>query len=396
MMDINHIKNISIIGTGFMGHGIAQVCLLAGFEKIILNDIKIDLLKDAINKIKASLNRSDIKALFLEGISIDQLLNKLIIELDLKKAVSQADFIIEAISEVKELKFSLYQKLGEYAPKHAIIASNTSTMSITKLGNASKIPERVIGMHFFFPVVRQSCVEIMKGDNSSDLAMNLGCSVANKLPCIKGKRMIARIEKDCPGFIANRLLIPPLIYTNWIFDKAYEKGIPWEQIDADMGNIMAMGPCELTDYLGLDTTYNAMKSFEEYISPDFAPGKVLTKLVKEGNLGRKTKKGFYEWDQYGKAKIDKTKKAGLCNPEILLAIQLNEGCKLLEQDIVSGFKIIDDVMLSGTNMPGPFSAGKKNYEKWSRLLEELVKDTGKEYLKPCTLMKSGSFIKMRK
>ena len=199
------------------------------------------------------------------------------------------------------------------------------------------------------------------------------------------------------GFIANRLLIPPNIYINWILDQAYEKGIPWEQIDTDAGagQLMPMGPCQLIDYLGVDATYNVLKSYEKYISTDFSPGKVLTKFMTEGNLGKKTGKGFYDWTK-GRPKLNLNKEAGLFDLEILMAIQLNEGCRLLEERVVSGYKIIDDVMLKGTSMPGPFSAGKNNFEKWSKMLEDIVEKTGKNYLKPCELMKTGEFRKMRK
>jgi enoyl-CoA hydratase/3-hydroxyacyl-CoA dehydrogenase len=205
-----------------------------------------------------------------------------------------------------------------------------------------------------------------------------------------------RIEKESPGFIANRLLIPNTIYTSWVFDQAYEKNMPWEQIDADAGagRLVPMGPCQLADFLGIDVTYNSMKSFEKRISSDFAPGKVLTKLVSEGKLGRKTGMGFYDWSE-GKPKLNLNKKAGLFNPEIYMAIQLNEGCKLLKEGIVSGYKIIDQVMLKGTGMPGPFAPGKRNYQSWSKLLEEFVEESGKDYLKPCKLMKSGEFLKRR-
>ena len=184
---------------------------------------------------------------------------------------------------------------------------------------------------------------------------------------------------------------------NWILDQAYEKGIPWEQIDADagVGQLVFMGPCQLADYVGIDVGYNSMKSYEKYISPDFAPGRVLTKLVTEGNLGKKTGKGFYDWTK-GKPKINLSKKAGLFNPEVALAIQLNEGCKLLEENIVSSYKIIDKIMLKGTNMPGPFSVGRNNFEKWSKILKDIAEKSGKNYLKPCRLMKSGDFVKMRR
>jgi 3-hydroxyacyl-CoA dehydrogenase len=243
----------------------------------------------------------------------------------------------------------------------------------------------------------QCCVEVMKGEETSDISLDIGVEIGKRLPCLKGKRLSVRIEKESPGFIANRLLMSPNIYLNWVFDLAFEKGIPWEKIDADAEarKLTPMGPCELIDYLGVDTTYNVQLSFAEIFSPDFIPGKVLTNLVKENKLGKKTKAGFYDWSS-GKPNINLDKKAGIFNPEMSMAIMLNEGCKLLEEGIVQGYKIIDDVMLAGTSMPGPFRPGKSNYKKWSKMLEDFVDISGKTYLKPCKLMKSGGFIEMRK
>lgn len=397
MVDISNLKNIAVIGAGgTMGAGIAQTTLFAGYN-VTLVDIKEEYVRNGLSIIEKGIKIVETKGNLGEGESIAHIMSRLNTSTNLPDAVKDIDFVFEAITEDLKIKQDVFKILGKYMPPHAILASNTSALSITKIGNASEIPERVIGMHFFHPVMRQCCVEVMAGEKTSKDTLDIGVAVGKTLPCLRGKRLTVRIEKDCPGWISNRLLLPPSIYINWIIDQAFEKGIPWEQIDADVGagSLIPMGPCELNDYLGLDTTYKSMKNFEELISPDFAPGKVLTRLVKEGNLGKKTKKGFYDWSK-GKPKIDLNKKAGLLNPEIILAIQLNEGCKLIEEQIVSGYKIIDDVMLKGTSIPGPFGAGKRNYEKWSKMLEDIAEKTGKNYLKPCNLIKSGDFIKMRK
>ncbi|MFX1589789.1 MAG: 3-hydroxyacyl-CoA dehydrogenase family protein, partial [Promethearchaeota archaeon] len=190
------------------------------------------------------------------------------------------------------------------------------------------------------------------------------------------------------------------LYLSWVFDQAAEKGIPWSQIDADAAGLMPMGPAELADYVGIDTMYHVGNYYAETLSPDFKPGKVITKMVEENKLGRKTGQGFYNWKENlnpkGYPKIDKSTKAGLFSPEYSMAIMLNEGCRLLEEGVVSGYKIIDDANMAGMNTPGPFGAGKNQYEKWAKMLEELADKTGKEYLMPCELMKSGDFVKMRK
>ena len=396
MVKVNFkVKKVVVIGAGTMGNSIAQAVLLAGYDTTL-----VDLTKEIVDrgavKIEEGVNKLHNKGKLGVNANVLTIMNKFDTSTDLTSAVKDADFVIEAVPEDLKLKQELFKELSHNAPEHAVLASNTSTLLITKISEYTNKPERVIGMHFFEPVIFQCCIELMRGDKTSDNAMEIGLQVGYSLPCFKGKRFPVRIEKESPGFIANRLIIPQFIYANWIIDQAYEKGIPVEQIDADAGakTIIPMGPCELSDYLGLDVSYKTMKIFEETISPDFAPGKVLTKLVSEGNLGKKTGKGLYDWTS-GNPNINVTKKAGLLNPELLLAIGLNEGCKLLEEKVVSGYKIIDHVMGSGPGMPGPFSFGKLNYEKWSNMLEELAKKINKSYLKPCELMKSGGFLKMR-
>ena len=378
-----------------MGLGITQSALWGGFEKVVLNDIKMELINNGAKKIKDGLRKSESKGQLGEGITTDALILNLAKEVDLAKAVVDADFIFEVVTEDLKIKQEVFKKLGENAPEHTVFASNTSTIRITELGKASNRPEQVIGMHFFLPPYRQRGIEIMKGEKTSDDTMEICMAVGQKLPCLNGKRVIAQLEKESPGFIVNRLLLSGQIYFNWILDQAEENGVSFEQIDADAGKLLLMGPCELSDYLGLDTSYNSMKSFEKILSPDFAPGKVLTKLVSEGNFGKKTGKGFYNWIK-GKPRIDRSIKAGLFKTEMMMAIQLNEGCRLLEEGVVKGYKIIDDIMLNGTGMPGPFSAGKRNYEKWTKMLNKLADQIGKEYLRPCKLLESGNFIKMRK
>ncbi|TFG16547.1 MAG: 3-hydroxyacyl-CoA dehydrogenase family protein [Promethearchaeota archaeon] len=395
-MELDHIKNIAVIGAGVMGYGIAQVALMAGYN-VTLVDVKENMLNDGFNRIEEGLKKAKAKNRIKEGVSISDIMLKCKKSLDLPTVVKECDFVFEAVSENLTVKKQVCNTVMENSPSHCIFASNTSSFKITDIAENSFKPENVIGMHFFLPVVMQCCVEVMKGKKTSDKSLDIGVEIGSRLPCLKGKRLSVRLDKESPGFIANRLLIPPNIYLNWIFDLAYEKGIPWEQIDADAGarKLTPMGPCELMDYLGVDTAYNVQKNFATIYSPDFNPGKVLTNLLKKNKLGKKTKQGFYDWSS-GKPNINLDKKAGILNPEITMAIMLNEGCKILEERIVSGYKIIDDVMLAGTSMPGPFSPGKRNYEKWSEMLGEFVEISGKTYLTPCELMKSGKFIPMKK
>jgi len=378
-----------------MGHEIAQVALMGGFKTVILNDLTEEIVNKAATKIKNGLERLELKGKLKEGYTATNLMDNLVKEVNLEKALSRADFIIEAIPEVMRLKKELFEKLGKQAPENAILATNTSTMNISEIASTSGRPDKVIGCHFFTPIVLLRLIEIIKGKKTSEDTVKIVKEICQKFPALQGKRLLPLLQKESPGFIVNRLNCASVLYLNWLLEYSMEKGIPLENLDADAEDLAKVGPFAKLDYLGLDTVFNAMKYLAEELSPDFFPGKTITRLVTKGDLGRKTGKGLFNW-KGGKLNVLKTEKAGFFNVELFMATQLNEGCRLLEDKIVSGYKIIDDAMMAGMNLPGPFGPGKRNYEKWTRLLEDFVENSGIKYLKPCNLMKSGDFIHMRK
>jgi len=431
MGDIENIKTIAVIGAGTLGHNIAFVALLGGFEKVILNDINKDFLESGVKRINALLNRlsseenlckmlenyGDAKKYFAgkditkvlndptyvgtvaEGESIEDISNRLVKELDLKKAVENADYVIESVSENMKIKKEVFKKLHEYSPPHAILATNSSSLSISEIAKDSGRPDKVIGMHFFHPFLLQ-LIEITRGDQSSLESIEIGAAVGQKLPCILGKREIIKLNKESPGFIANRIQSAGLLYLCKVMDKAEEQGIPWERIDADLGAAFPVGACEIIDSIGIDVVYNVKKYLETALSPDFAPGKVLSNFYELGNLEKKTGKGFYEWNKDGKRKVkidkDTVEPSGLLSLEVLLAIQLNEGCRILEEGVVSNYRIIDKAMAKGFSTPGPFMTGKRKYKEWIPLLDDLAEETGIDYFRPCELMRSGDFLNMRR
>ena len=388
------VKNVVIIGAGLMGHNAGQICLMAGYN-VTLVDIKDEFVDNGVAKIDEGLKKLEAKGKLGEGVSSADLMGKLKKSTDTASAVKEADFVLEAVVELMDVKKQVFKTCDENAPAHCILATNTSTMSITEIASATNRPDKVIGMHFFNPPILMRLIEIIAGEKSSDEAMDIGVQVGQSLPCLRGKRFVPKVLKDRPGFIVNRMNAPVQIYMNWVFDQAAEKGIPWEQIDGDAGSLMPMGPCELSDYVGIDTLFHVGNYYTETLSPNFKPGKVISKMVEDKKLGRKTAQGFFDWSG-GRPKIDKSQKAGLFSVETSMAIMLNEGCRLLEEKVVTGFKVIDEANMAGMNTPGPFAAGKKQFEKWTKILEELADKTGMEYLKPCELMKTGGFVSMRK
>ena len=398
MVDINNIRNIAVIGAGVQGHKIAQIALMAGFEKVILNSRTMQSIERAVDQIinskSVGLKVLESKGHLQEGQTTENLLKNLIKQADLKKAVEDADFVIEAVPEIMKLKQEIFKKMGEFSPDHAILASDTSTMSITKIGGSSGRPDRVMGMHFFSPI-GSSLIEITKGKETSDKTMDVGYKIAEQFPCERGERMVIRLEKESPGFVVNRVIGTGEIYFKWVIEQATMRGIPYEQVDADVIKLMPMGCCLMCDVMGLDTVYNSMKYFASTLSSDFTPSPVFKKLIDKGHIGKKSGKGFYDWSK-GKPIIDRTKKAGLMDVKIVAAIHLNEGCKLLEEGIVDNYEIIDDAVSAGYHIPGPFKVGKRWYKRLSKHLGKFAEKNDIEYLKPCHLMKSGEFREMHR
>jgi len=425
MVDLDYIKNIAIIGGGIMGSGIAQVALLTGYEKVTVIDLSSEILKKSreliqsriealesedkykeffasyemlINlDIKKKLRSFESVGIVANKVDIKTIMSRLYTETETSKGVKDADFVIEAVSETLELKQEIFKQLGEFAPPQAVLASNTSSMSITKIAQFSSRPEKVIGMHFhtFFPITGM-LIEITPGEKSSEESLEIGQTVAQRFPCIRGKRFTVRLEKETAGLIANRISFPLFLYSSWFSNHAIANGISREQLDA------AGFSLEIADRIGLDTIYNIQKYLEKYLSPDFAPGEKLAKLVNEGRLGKKVGKGYYDWNENEPIKnlppLDpKTMEFLVKNfdAEIIEALKLNEGCRLLEEGVVKSYRVIDKVLFKGNLTPGPFKTGKDKYKEWVKILYTIAEKTGKSYLKPCEMMESGKFLTLR-
>ncbi|MFX1315474.1 MAG: 3-hydroxyacyl-CoA dehydrogenase NAD-binding domain-containing protein [Promethearchaeota archaeon] len=391
---MSDVKNIVMLGFGDMGKGIAQVCLMAGYN-VIAVDVDDEIIEKGLDYIKTGFEKLETKGNLPEGKNAKEYLTKLRTTKDLSEAAKDADLVIEAVIEKLDLKQNLCKRVIENSPSHCIFASNTSSMSISEIAQDCTKPENVIGMHFFNPAPLMRLIEVIKGNHSSEESMHIGVKVSKSLPCLRGERYVARVLKDRPGFIVNRVLSPRGIYINYIIDLAYEKEIPWEQVDADLSNPKApMSSLTLADFTGRDVAFHTQNYYSEKLSPDYKPGKVLNMQIKEGKLGKKTGQGFYDWSK-GRPQPNLSNKAGLVNSEIFAAINANEGCRILEEGVVTSWKVIDEAILAGMNFPGPMEYATKNYERLTKLLEETSEKLGKPYLKPCELFKSGKFIDMK-
>lgn len=279
------IKNVSVIGAGTMGNGIAHVFAQSGFT-VQLIDLNAAQLEKALQTIAKNLERQVSKGILTEEQKATTL-SLLKTETDIAKGVSEADLVVEAATENVALKLNIFKQLDAAAPAHAILASNTSSISITKIAAATNRPEKVIGMHFMNPVPVMKLVEIINGYGTatevSDTIVSLSKTLG-KVPCV---------VNDYPGFIANKILMPMI---NEAICSLYEGIADVEAIDTIMKLGMAhpMGPLQLADFIGLDVCLSILQVLHEgFGNPKYAPCPLLVNMVNAGKLGVKSGEGFY-------------------------------------------------------------------------------------------------------
>jgi 3-hydroxybutyryl-CoA dehydrogenase len=277
---------ISVIGAGTMGHGIAQVFAMNNYE-VKLIDINEKALNNAKKKIEKSLDK------FKEKKQVDnkqKIMKKLVFLTDIIK-IRHVDLVIEAIVENKEIKKKLYEKIDKLCKNSTIFASNTSSIPITELSSFTERPEQVIGMHFFNPPQLMSLVEIILGEKTSDETREKITILAENI----GKKPITVI--DSPAFVTSRLI---MIMINEAIQCLYEKIATKKDIDTAMklGMNHPLGPLELADLVGLDVVLAIMNTmYKGFKDEKYKPSSLLIKKIKNGELGKKTGKGFYKYDK---------------------------------------------------------------------------------------------------
>ena len=281
------IKKIAVLGAGQMGNGIAHVCAQAGYE-VKMRDIDQKFIDKGLATIKKNLDRG-VKKERMTQEEAESILGRIKGVLDLKEAVKDADLVIEAIPEIVSLKLETWKEVDEAAPEHAMLASNTSSISITQMAAVTKRPEKFIGMHFFNPVPVMGLVEIIKGQATDDETVKTIMEVSKKV----GKETV--LVNEAPGFAVNRILVPALIEA--VF--AIQEGVATvEDMDTSirLGLNWPMGPLTLLDFVGLDTALHISDYFvDEFKDSKYRAPPLLRKMVRAGWLGRKTGMGFYDY-----------------------------------------------------------------------------------------------------
>jgi enoyl-CoA hydratase/3-hydroxyacyl-CoA dehydrogenase len=363
-----------------MGHGIAQVFALRGYDVSLLGRSE-DSLDRAIKEIKWSLKK------FAERKKITRKLAEIVLSritptTSYEEAIEDADLAVEAVSENIELKKRVFSKIDAFAPSHAIIATNTSTLSITELGGTTGRPEKSIGMHWFNPPQLTKLIEVINGNDTSSETLNAIIDVSKKL----GKTPIV-CKKDARGFIVSRILVAVFNEAFWTYHlgEASKEGI---DASAKYNSGFPMGWFELVDYVGIDIEYDVSKILYEAHGERFRPCLEVTEpLVKKGKLGRKTGMGFFDWSK-GRPKISPNL-AGEYDIERSWAVAANEAAWMVLEDVAEPISIDLGMKLGTGWASGPCEyADRKGLDWILGKLERLYSQHTMELYKPCPLLKN--------
>ncbi|MBW2461721.1 MAG: 3-hydroxyacyl-CoA dehydrogenase family protein [Deltaproteobacteria bacterium] len=286
-MTERQIKRVAVLGAGTMGHGIAQAAATAGMT-VIIRDVNEEVLGAAKGKIEKSLAKLASKGKIEESVR-DSALAAISTSTDLEEAVKDADLVVEAIPEVMTLKVETFTALDRLAPAHALLGTNTSSLSVTEIAGVVADPGRVVGMHFFNPVPIMKLLEVVRGLRTSDESVAAARSFGERL----GKTPI--VVRDWPGFASSRLGVA--LGAEAI--RMLQEGVASpEDIDTamELGYRHPMGPLRLTDLVGLDVRLSILDHLHRELGEQFRPPTLLRQMVRAGKLGRKSGEGFYKYD----------------------------------------------------------------------------------------------------
>lgn len=337
------IKKVTVIGAGTMGSAIAEIFASYGFTVKIV-DVDEEILRKALERIRDGLKSSYERGYLKER--VDDVMNRIMTTTNLKEAVRDADLVIEAVPEILDLKKKLFSEIDDYAPKNAIFASNTSSLSITELAKVTKRADKFIGMHFFNPPKVLRLLEIVWGEQTSKETVRTVEELARKID-----RVIVHVRKDFPGFIANRILFTMTNEAAWAVEMG-EGTI--EEIDSAVRYRMGlpMGLFELQDLLGgglIEISYRVLEYFREKLGETYRPAPLFEKLFKAGHYGKKAGKGFYDWSE-GRINEVPLRAGAKFDLLRLLAPAVNEASWLIEKGVATPEEI-DLAVLHGLNYP---------------------------------------------
>lgn len=376
-MSTRPLNKAAVIGAGSMGHGIAQLLIMTGTDVTIV-DINEEILSKARQKIQWSIDK------FVEKRTVnkqdaDAAMARLHTTTNMDEAFKNTDLIVEAAPENLEMKKKLFAQMDKAAPKHAILGSNTSTLSITELGKVTSRPDKVVGLHFFNPPQMMPLLEIIKGAQTSDETTKFALDLAKKL----GKTPVL-VNKDVRGFIVNGILAAVFNEAFWSVER---KETTKDEIDAAMKYQAGfpMGIFELADFVGLDILNSVAREMEDAFGARAKACPIYQPLVKAGKLGQKTGEGFYNWSA-GRPRIP-FELADKFDPNRLYAMAANAAAWLVHDNVATP-KDIDTAMKFGTGWPsGPCElADKMGIDTVVETLNELHTKHAEPMYEPCPLL----------
>jgi len=382
-----NIRKFTVVGAGTMGHGIAELAALAGYE-VWLNDVNDDILKNALERIKWSLNKLHEKGQ-IKG--IDEVISRIRTTSNLAEALKDTDFLIEAAFEDINVKREIFSKADELASKDAVLATNTSSLPITEIASSTKNPGRVLGIHFFNPPVLMPLVEVIRGKYTEDKVVEEAISVVKRM----GKTPIV-VNKDIPGFVVNRLLFR-LFEVSCLLVEGGKATITDVDSTAIYELGFPMGVFILEDYTGIDIGYLVGKAMIQRGVKAYECKMTEEKFSKR-ELGVKSGKGFYSYPQPGKFVMPEIPKTSKVNGLTLISPVINEASYLLRENIATKEDIDKGCKLGLGWSKGIFEfADEYGIDKVVATLESLYKETNMEQFKPDPLLlemvKTGKFGK---
>ncbi|SDK59421.1 enoyl-CoA hydratase / 3-hydroxyacyl-CoA dehydrogenase [Natronorubrum texcoconense] len=343
MMTVSSIQRVTVLGAGSMGHGIAEIAAIGGYD-VTIRDIEDDLVEEGYDNIEWSVEKLAEKGQVDE--SADEILGRIETMTDLADAVSDADLVIEAVPEQLEIKEDTFSSVDEHAPDHAILASNTSSLSISDIASATDRPDQVVGLHFFNPPVKMDLVEVTYGEATSDETAELAyewVESVDKTPIY--------VRKDVHGFVVNTVLVPFMEEAAWMLSNdettvqeadaamVYERGYP-------------MGPFELNDFGGIDIGYHFRSESDQSVPP------VVEEKVENDHLGKKSGKGFYNYDD-GDGVDYKPEDAGRYDTLRTEAVMINKAAWLVGNDVATPEEIDIGLRLGGSFPEGMCRRGDR-------------------------------------
>jgi len=373
-MESDDINTVAVLGAGNMGHGIAEVAAMAGYD-VTMRDINEEFVQNGYDQIEWSLNKLAEKDQLTEE-EAEAAIERVTPLVDMEEACADADIVIEAVPEQMEIKKEVYTELESVANDEAIFATNTSSLSISELAEVTERSERFCGMHFFNPPVRMQLVEVISGAETDEKTLEVVEQLAEDF----GKTPV-RVHKDSPGFIVNRVLVPLMNEACWLVS---DDVATIAEVDSTAKYTLGlpMGAFELGDQVGNDVSYHVLEYMHEVLGEAYEPAPLLEDKVENEQLGKKTGVGFYDYEDGPGAEIPTDEHADLVEAR-LISTMANECAKLIGNDVAPP-ESIDEASQLGAGFPdGPVKmADEFGLEAALETLEAASEETGHDRYEP--------------